>query len=305
VSNPGAEGPVGDPSCSNDIDDDCDGLTDMEDNHCRSCTWMGNFGPLVTEPGIEPDAWWPALTGDQLLIAFQIYNSGPPYDDIYFAVRTGTGVPFSDPQPLAEVNSDDSESAPVFSEDGLELFIWRNSTGSGDIWRSTRPDRDTPFSEPVLVDELNTGSSDAPNWLSPDRLRLYLQSRRPGSMGSDIWVAERPSISDPFGEAILVQSINSDSDDFKITLSRNELEAFFTSNRPSGLGQRDIWYAVRPDTDSDFGEAQNVAALNSDLDDVDPHLTPDGTTLYFNHHTCVSGGCGFGAYVYRVTRTCD
>jgi hypothetical protein len=34
---PGAEGPPGTPSCSNKVDDDCDGMTDEEDNSCYTC----------------------------------------------------------------------------------------------------------------------------------------------------------------------------------------------------------------------------------------------------------------------------
>ncbi|RME26918.1 MAG: VCBS repeat-containing protein [Deltaproteobacteria bacterium] len=37
-ANPGAEGPAADPTCSNGIDDDCDGLTDTQDGDCIECT---------------------------------------------------------------------------------------------------------------------------------------------------------------------------------------------------------------------------------------------------------------------------
>ena len=37
-ANPGAmEGPVGDPTCSDTVDNDCDGLTDIDDNGCQQC----------------------------------------------------------------------------------------------------------------------------------------------------------------------------------------------------------------------------------------------------------------------------
>jgi hypothetical protein len=34
ISNPGSEGPPGDTTCSNGVDDDCDGLTDGDDPNC-------------------------------------------------------------------------------------------------------------------------------------------------------------------------------------------------------------------------------------------------------------------------------
>ncbi len=38
VPRPGMEGPEGDESCSNDQDDDCDGLTDGDDPNCKPCS---------------------------------------------------------------------------------------------------------------------------------------------------------------------------------------------------------------------------------------------------------------------------
>ncbi|MFC1655235.1 hypothetical protein ACFL2F_05450, partial [Myxococcota bacterium] len=37
VPNPGAEGPQGDTTCSNNLDDDCDGQTDLDDSDCVDC----------------------------------------------------------------------------------------------------------------------------------------------------------------------------------------------------------------------------------------------------------------------------
>ena len=38
--NPGAEGPAGDATCGNGIDDDCDGLTDDQDDDCTGLEWI-------------------------------------------------------------------------------------------------------------------------------------------------------------------------------------------------------------------------------------------------------------------------
>jgi hypothetical protein len=45
------------------------------------------------------------------------------------------------------------------------------------------------FDPPVNVQELNTANEDWPDWLSPDRCRIYFE--RGGTSGRKIYVAER------------------------------------------------------------------------------------------------------------------
>jgi hypothetical protein len=52
-----------------------------------------------------------------------------------------------------------------------------------------RASRTADFDPPVNVQELNTGADEHPNWLSPDRCRLYFQ--RYGATGYKIYVASR------------------------------------------------------------------------------------------------------------------
>jgi len=49
------------------------------------------------------------------------------------------------------------------------------------------------FSALVNVVELNTDSSQAPGWVSPDGCRLYFHSSDVQAADYDLWVAEKPA----------------------------------------------------------------------------------------------------------------
>jgi Tol biopolymer transport system component len=75
---------------------------------------------------------------------------------------------------LAAVNTADLNYAPSISVDGLELFFTRAATASGAmpaIYRTTRPDTQSPFAAPELVSGA-TGFVEAPS-LSADGHLLY------------------------------------------------------------------------------------------------------------------------------------
>ena len=56
---------------------------------------------------------------------------------------------------------------------------------------------------------------------------------------------------------------------------------YFTSDRPGGLGGRDMWRAVRADAASAFGTPEPVTELNSSADEQDPWLTQDERVIFF------------------------
>jgi hypothetical protein len=157
-------------------------------------TAFGAFTPALgataasdADPDIDP-------TGTVLYFASTRGGSS----DIYRAIRTSESGSFDVPAPVAELNTGGIESAPVISDDGLEVFFSSNrpnGVGETDIWSATRPDAASPFEPPKLVRHVNTVGDDWPVWLSPDRCRLYFASadQPEGFGGRDLWFAERPS----------------------------------------------------------------------------------------------------------------
>src|SRR6266496_5074939 len=127
---------------------------------------------------------------------------------------------FGQPTNLTSLNSAAYEDASSITADGLTLFFDSNrpdGMGLTDIWMSTRPATSSPWGPTVnLGAPINTESYESDPRISPDGLTLYFGSDRSGGVGSaDIWVATRPTTSDPFALPVnLGSAVNSTSEDF-------------------------------------------------------------------------------------------
>ena len=123
---------------------------------------------------------------------------------------------------------------------------------------------------------LNTPSLDGCPIQSPDGLKLYVASNRPGGKGGlDIWMATRASTSSPWGAPQnLGEPVNSAADDFCPTpVGKGGL--FFVSREalPGACGQGDIYFTVRT-AGGVWAEPQRLlcapAGPNSELDEQGP-----------------------------------
>src|SRR5207247_8549492 len=130
------------------------------------------------------------------------------------------------------------------------------------------------WSAPVnLGPTVNTGSIAAGPAPSKDGLSLYFNSNRPGGFGGhDIWVSQRASREDAWGEPVnLGPTINTASNEDVPSFSRDGHTMYFNSDRPGGFGLRDIYISRRANTHNDFGwdEAVNAGpGVNSALIDA-------------------------------------
>ena len=141
----------------------------------------------------------------------------------------------------------------------------------------------SPWGEAQKIDEiagntleLNTPFLDGCPILSPNGLRLYQASNRPGGEGGlDIWVAHRASTDAPFGAPTnLGAPVNSAADDFCPTpVGKKGL--FFVSREalPGACGQGDIYFTHRMGSGA-WKEPERLlcapAGPNSELDEQGP-----------------------------------
>ncbi len=99
--------------------------------------------------------------------------------------------------------------------------------------------------------------------------------------------------------------INSASNEAGITLSSDGLELYFSSQRPGGLGDYDIWVSTRQSVNDAWGPPVNLGAtVNSPYTELYPCLSSDGLTLYFSDYYSGSprpGGLG-GGDIWMTTR---
>jgi hypothetical protein len=114
----------------------------------------------------------------------------------------------------------------------------------------------TGWSAPVnLGPAVNSASTEFGPALSKDGLSLYFTSNRPGGFAAfDIWVSQRQAKDDAWGTPVnLGSTINTATNDFVPTFSRDGHWMFFASSRAGGFGGQDIWASWRPQTHDDFG----------------------------------------------------
>jgi len=159
----------------------------------------------------------------------------------------------------------------------------------------------TEASDPVNLRELNTPSSDSAVTQGNDRCELIFVSNRPGAKGEvDLYVSRRASADAPWEDPINVTELNSPQREYGPAIRSDGLEIFFTSHRPGGKGDADLWRSVRSQTDARWSKPELVTELCTAQLDVCPCLSQDGLTVYFSSARPVPSGGGIDdIYVAR------
>jgi hypothetical protein len=93
---------------------------------------------------------------------------------------------------------------------------------------------------------------------------------------------DAPPPTGPFGTPAVVPGINTASDEDDPSLTGDQLELYFNSNRAGGMGGNDMWVATRGAIDDPWGPPRAIAELNTTGDDATPEVSRDGLTLYWS-----------------------
>ncbi|MBM4027387.1 MAG: hypothetical protein FJ280_18570, partial [Planctomycetes bacterium] len=221
------------------------------------------------------------------------YGSG----DLYVRRRASINDDWGAPENLGpQVNTSSAESMPSTSGDGLTLYFNSNRPGgygSWDTYVTTRATKESPWGKAVNAGpKINTSSVDGEPWITQDGRELYFISYRPGGYGgSDIYVARRASLNDPWGDPVnLGPAVNSPYEEQMFSLSPDGLLLLFADTynesdtpRPGGYGRGDLWMTRRATLSEPWQPAVNLGPMvNGPLRDCGRALiSPDGGTLYF------------------------
>ena len=110
-------------------------------------------------------------------------------------------------------------------------------------------DRDgSPTGQPVnLGAEVNSGKDEMFPFIRPDGNLFFSSTGHPGMGGMDMFLAEKTGEGTWGHVENLKAPLNSAADDFGIAFDGEFDRGFFTSNRPGGKGQDDIWRFNMPD----------------------------------------------------------
>lgn len=197
-------------------------------------------------------------------------KKGPKSMKLYISELDKDGN-WSEPRLLEGVSSADNESyygkpsaksvpkayvwdaQPFLSADGQRLYFVSDrefddkgtrSVGRYDIFVAEKKKDGTWGNVRNLGKEINTEGDEYFPYVAPDGRLYFASNGHPGFGGLDIFIAERKD------GKITVENmgrpINSPFDDFGIVFI-NDREGYFSSNRPEGKGDDDIFYFINKD----------------------------------------------------------
>lgn len=261
----------------------------------------GVSGPVSS----EADAGPPTLTFDRPVLVEELFSDAKDDNptltwdmkEIYFsskreegntnlwwAHRENVDEPFSEPEFLAEWSSSGFDTSPAVDGDGLTFWFAsvREDAGSGglDILRVQRASRDEGWGTPELVPELNSDSDDIPRPTGGDGLVMPLGSRR-GGADYLTYFAKRERADQAFTSTELAENLAAENilvaDAF---LTKDGLTILYTQAAEGQAG--DLYYATRRNLDEPFSDVRSIESLNTEADERDPWLSPDGDILYFS-----------------------
>ncbi len=193
-------------------------------------------------------------------------------------------------------NSPSSEYAPVLTSDEETLiYTYRGKESKGGLVDElNKPDPEGNYNEDIFISkkingkwsapesigELNTIDNDAVIAISNDGQQLFL-FKETKEDGGDIYVSKLAG--GKFGKAEKLKGeVNSSSWEGSVSLSGDQRNLFFASERPGGLGGKDIYMASMTPNGT-WGNVKNLGnKINTPFDDDAPFIHPDGRSLVFS-----------------------
>ena len=262
-----------------------DGLTCGSEGLCRpsgSAECVSMLEPFGTptlvaslsDPAADDDD--PTLTADLLEIYFNSPRAGGQGLDIWHAIRASPTDQFGTPFPVTQLNSPSTEDTPGIAADGLTIWFASDRNGNKDIYVSTRPDRGSGWSIPVVVTALSSANADSCPEPSPTQLRMIVCQGAAGDR--TLYESTRAATGAPWTLPVALASLNEATDQTSGFL-HSPFEIWFSSVKD---GPQSIYTAVRADVSSPFDAPMLVPVINDGSTNDDPWLSPDGRLIVFS-----------------------
>ncbi len=169
-----------------------------------------------------------------------------------------------------------------------------------DVYVSYKDMKTGKWGEPELLEFCSPRSNQATISVSPDGQFLFIYKDDNGD--GNIYISERDDLT---YKRPVKMGLNSDTDintkywETHATLSADGKTLYFVSDRPGGLGGRDIYRVVKL-PNGKWSKALNLGApINTPYDEDSPFLHTDGRTLYFSSNGEKSMG-GFDIFFSQL-----
>ncbi|WP_310588991.1 OmpA family protein [Fibrella forsythiae] len=207
------------------------------------------------------------------------------------------------PKPLSEsIKIGESQYFPVLTADEQTLvFTMLKPEGDEDLMTATFAPEGGWQTPVPLSANINTADNEGTASLSADgRLLVFTACQsgvRQGFGSCDLYSTQKTgdvwSVPQNLGPTINTRDYESQP-----SLSADGRQLYFVSNRPGGLGQRDIWRSTR-NASGDWSEPVNLGKpVNTPFNEASPFLHANGQTLFF----ASDGHIGLGGYDLFVSR---
>lgn len=188
----------------------------------------------LNSPGEEGRVW--LTSPDELTIAVSTTHDGPL--DIHMNTRAAT-QPFGTPDSvhLAMVNAEGTQRYdPFLTDDLLRLYFAANTKPGGklQLWVATRATPGDDFGAPSPVPGIadNSLNESGPALYQDERLVLF--SSFPNNAPVDLYYATRSRVTDSFGAAARIPTVDTTASEIDPVLSHDGCELYFASDRDPG-----------------------------------------------------------------------
>jgi WD40 repeat protein len=266
----------------------------------------------------------PTLSRDQLALYFTSNRRGgfgqdtpdgcQNTTDLWVSRRASRDSPWETPLNLgAVVNTSANEGGANLSSNGHLLFFHSTRPGPGqfDIYlsRRTHTHDDLGWGPPTLV---GPGVNTAAFELAPDYVNiagqdegfatLYFHGGLDNGNNADIYSVPVTRNGEARGPVALISELSAPNvpDGFP-SVRRDGREIFFSSGRPGGVSQFDLWTSTRPSVHAAWSPPVNLGTpVNTQFAEFQPDLSFDGRTLVF---MAGAGRTGVGGFdIWMTTR---
>jgi Tol biopolymer transport system component len=238
-----------------------------------------NLGPGINRGG---ETYEPNLSADGKTLWF---THGPAGGEANLLRSERSGNGWTAPTPLKTLNSEFDDIDATLDGTGRTVVFYSNrpgGLGGYDLFASVLDDNGEWMAPTNLGTRVNSEWNDYDPHVSRDGKRLFFSSNRQ-SQGSeedyDLYSCEWSDV-DACWRAPVRLAISTLANDWEPALSPDGLSLYFCSNRPGGKGGYDLWVSHHRD-----GQWQAPVpldgAVNTESDELDPAVSPDGESLFF------------------------